>query len=174
MALVSPLPKPSHSWRKKEARSKLETTEICFGLPYVLPGILEQLEMSAQEREDAMLASLQENEQSLAPGAKRQRMSDSLDGGEDQQLDPPKNVESASLFADTTVVLGDGLFALVKRLDQAVPAYYVYCPLHSYVEFVGGVRKQRHCCKSMGINRPDENTVLLRLRRWVLEGSEWK
>ena len=50
--------------------------------------------------------------------------------------------------------------------DQAVPSFYVHCPCHTYFD---GKRK-RFCSKAISVTQPDEPTVLLRLRHWILEG----
>lgn len=49
-----------------------------------------------------------------------------------------------------------------------VPAYTVICKLHTYKD---GSGKKHTCQKMMNINRPNEQTVLLRLRAWCLHGD---
>ena len=70
------------------------------------------------------------------------------------------------MFAESTIFIANGAFKIVKRMDQNVPSYYVGCPVHAYH---GGGRRHP-CVKAMSITQPDEETVLLRLRKWILEG----
>ena len=77
-----------------------------------------------------------------------------------------RSTKELVLNADSTVMVA-GTFAIIKRTNQKVPAYYVNCPVHGYHD---GVRRHP-CVKAMSINQPDEPTVLLRLKHWLLEGE---
>ena len=71
----------------------------------------------------------------------------------------------------STIFLGGGSlnFAIVRRDDFAVPQFYVECPLHTYADSAG---KRRRCARAMQTNRPDEATVLRRLRHCILAGLQ--
>lgn len=77
-----------------------------------------------------------------------------------------RSTKESIMFAESTIFIANGAFKIVKRMDQNVPSYYVGCPVHAYH---GGGRRHP-CVKAMSITQPDEETVLLRLRKWILEG----
>lgn len=72
----------------------------------------------------------------------------------------------SSRHASSTILLGNAAFAIVRRGDQAVPGYYVHCPCHTFND---GTRR-RACGKAISITQPDEETVILRLHDWILQG----
>lgn len=77
-----------------------------------------------------------------------------------------RSTKESILLSESTIFIANGAFKIVKRMDQNVPSYYVGCPVHSYQ---GGGRR-RPCVKAISITQPDEETVLLRLRKWILAG----
>ena len=105
------------------------------------------------------------------PDAKRQRKLPDHDITRPSSSGPSgghraRSTKESILFAESTIFIANGAFKIVKRMDQKVPSYYVSCPIHSY--HAGG---RRHpCVKAISITQPDEETVLLRLRKWILAG----
>ena len=75
---------------------------------------------------------------------------------------------ASSRLADTTIVFGN-MFHFVLRntapLDKAdsqpILSYYVDCPLH---------KSNRVCSKSMRLNKPNQDTVIRRLKWWCIQG----
>ena len=72
----------------------------------------------------------------------------------------PARLQASSMYDDSTVWAAG--IPMVKRFDKKIPTFYVHCRAHQ-----GG---RRACTKSMQINRPDEQTVIKRLKWWLLSG----
>ena len=81
-------------------------------------------------------------------------------GPKRQPAPEPARLQASSVYDDSTVWAAG--IPMVKRFDKKIPTFYVHCRAHQ-----GG---RRACTKSMQINRPDEQTVIKRLKWWLLSG----
>lgn len=144
------------------SKDKQEKTELLLSEE---PGIMQQLQQKSDEHAQP------EEEETHPPNRSVKRRGDrnlpEANVPKSRKVAEP-HAPGSSLLADTTTFLADGIIAIVKRTDQAVPSFYVHCPCHSYHD---GQRK-RFCSKAISITQPDGPTVLLRLRHWILEGMK--